>query len=140
MMNFNRFLLGMALTAFALPGCSNEEQLSGVADAGTQLVISVTDASTKMGGVISGATFPDPSSLALFLTKADGSLYDTDYSNIEYVSSNSGQTWTATPPILLTGTKANVYAYYPYNSSYLKSASNLNGNLNCSKELEHYAS
>ena len=23
---------------------------------------------------------------------------------------------------------------------YLKSASNLNGNLNCSKELEHYAS
>ena len=24
--------------------------------------------------------------------------------------------------------------------SYLKSASNLNGNLNCSKELEHYAS
>ena len=74
------------------------------------------------------------------MTKADGSLYDTDYSNIEYVSSNSGQTWTATPPILLTGTKANVYAYYPYNSSYLKSASNLNGNLNCSKELEHYAS
>ena len=40
----------MALTAFALPGCSHEEQLSGVADAGTQLVISVTDASTKMGG------------------------------------------------------------------------------------------
>ena len=28
------------------------------------------------------------------------------------------------------------YAYY----TNLKSASNLNGNLNCSKELEHYAS
>ena len=26
------------------------------------------------------------------------------------------------------------------NVYYLKSASNLNGNLNCSKELEHYAS
>ena len=26
------------------------------------------------------------------------------------------------------------------NLLYLKSASNLNGNLNCSKELEHYAS
>ena len=26
------------------------------------------------------------------------------------------------------------------NMYYLKSASNLNGNLNCSKELEHYAS
>ena len=29
------------------------------------------------------------------------------------------------------------FSYYFY---YLKSASNLNGNLNCSKELEHYAS
>ena len=30
------------------------------------------------------------------------------------------------------------YAFYLI--IYLKSASNLNGNLNCSKELEHYAS
>lgn len=68
--------------------------------------------------MILGATFPDGSSLGLFLTKEDGSsAYDTDYSNIEYVSSNSGQTWTATTPILLTGTKANVYAYYPYNDN-----------------------
>ena len=27
-----------------------------------------------------------------------------------------------------------------FNQDILKSASNLNGNLNCSKELEHYAS
>ena len=29
---------------------------------------------------------------------------------------------------------------YGFGKIYLKSASNLNGNLNCSKELEHYAS
>ena len=29
---------------------------------------------------------------------------------------------------------------YELNLNTLKSASNLNGNLNCSKELEHYAS
>ena len=29
---------------------------------------------------------------------------------------------------------------FPNNLYFLKSASNLNGNLNCSKELEHYAS
>ena len=105
----------MAVTAS--PGCSNEEQLGmeGVTDATTPLNISVSNTlETRMGGVILGATFPDGSSLGLFLTKEDGSsAYDTDYSNIEYVSSNSGQTWTATTPILLTGTKANVYAYYP---------------------------
>ena len=36
------------------------------------------------------------------------------------------------PPPVLNG-----YYYVTFN---LKSASNLNGNLNCSKELEHYAS
>ena len=30
--------------------------------------------------------------------------------------------------------------WYKKNVVHLKSASNLNGNLNCSKELEHYAS
>ena len=34
-----------------------------------------------------------------------------------------------------------IFAYYHAKIQfYLKSASNLNGNLNCSKELEHYAS
>ena len=33
-----------------------------------------------------------------------------------------------------------MYALLQRNSVTLKSASNLNGNLNCSKELEHYAS
>ena len=32
------------------------------------------------------------------------------------------------------------YKKMNYNENNLKSASNLNGNLNCSKELEHYAS
>ena len=33
-----------------------------------------------------------------------------------------------------------ITAYSRNNNVILKSASNLNGNLNCSKELEHYAS
>ena len=112
----------MALSVIALSGCSNEEQLtlSGTADAGTPLSISVTNSGlTKVGGVVSGSQFGNDVSLGLFLTKEDGSSpYDEPYNNIEYVSSNSGQTWTATTPILLTGTKAKVYAYYPYNSNY----------------------
>ena len=32
------------------------------------------------------------------------------------------------------------YSKFGHNEFILKSASNLNGNLNCSKELEHYAS
>lgn len=117
-------MLGMALSVIALSGCSNEEQLSldGTAEARTPLAISVSNAGlTKVGGVVSGSQFDDGASLGLFLTKEDGSsAYDTPYNNVKYTSSTSSgnQTWTATTPILLTGTKANVYAYYPYNSSY----------------------
>lgn len=124
MMKFNRFMMGVALMAVALSGCSNEEQLSldGTADARTPLAISVTNAGlTKAGGVVTGSQFGDGVSLGLFLTKEDGSSpYDEPYNNIKYTSSTSGgnQVWTASTPILLTGTKAKVYAYYPYNSTY----------------------
>ena len=124
-MNYlNKLVAGaIAMMAFTVsPGCSNEEQLSldGTADATTPLSIIVSNSlETKAGGVISGNQFGDGVSLGLFLTKEDGSSpYDEPYNNIQYTSSNSGQTWTATSPILLTGTKANVYAYYPYNSTY----------------------
>ena len=123
MMNLNRFFYGLIVfSALSVtPGCSNEEQLSldGTAEARTPLSISVTNAGlTKVGGVVSGSQFGNDVSLGLFLTKEDGSSpYDEPYNNIQYVSSNSGQTWTATSPILLTGTKANVYAYYPYSST-----------------------
>lgn len=120
-MKFNQCILGVALMAVALTGCSNEEQLtlSGTSEARTPLAISVTNSGlTKVGGVVSGSQFGNDVSLGLFLTKEDGSSpYDEPYNNIEYVSSNSGQTWTASTPILLTGTKAKVYAYYPYSSS-----------------------
>ena len=124
MKNLNQCILGVALSFFALTGCSNEEQLTldGTSDAKTPLNISVPIAGlTKVGGVVSGSQFGDGASLGLFLTKtANDAAYDTDYSNIQYTSSTSGgnQVWTASSPILLTGTKANVYAYYPYNSNY----------------------
>ena len=125
MKNLNCFIYGLIVYSvfFGLSGCSNEEQLSldGTADATTLLNISVSNAGlTKVGGVVSGSQFDDGASLGLFLTKEDGSAYDTPYNNIQYTSSTSGgnQVWTASTPILLTGTKANVYAYYPYDANY----------------------
>ena len=53
MKNLNCFMMGMALMAVALSGCSNEEQLSldGTADATTPLSISVSNSlETKVGG------------------------------------------------------------------------------------------
>lgn len=56
MKNLNCFMMGVALSVIALTGCSNEEQLSGTADARTPLAISVTNAGlTKVGGVVSGS-------------------------------------------------------------------------------------
>ena len=98
MKNLNCFIYGLIVfsASFGLSGCSNEEKLSldGTAEARTPLAISVTNAGlTKVGGVVSGNKFTDPSSLGLFLTKEDGnSPYDEPYNNIQYTSSNSGQT------------------------------------------------
>ena len=39
--------------------------------------------------------------------------------------------------LCLASDYGSIFCFY---LNYLKSASNLNGNLNCSKELEHYAS
>ena len=53
MKNLNQCILGVALSFFALTGCSNEEQLTldGTSDAKTPLNISVTNAGlTKVGG------------------------------------------------------------------------------------------
>ena len=127
MMNLNRFMIGVALMGIALTGCYDQEQLSldATADATTPLSISVTNADmTKAGGAVSGSQFGDGASLALFLT-ARSSLralpssetpYDPPYDNIQYTLSTSGgnQVWTASSPILLPATMANVYAYYPY--------------------------
>ena len=126
MKNLNCFIYCLIVysASFGLSGCSNEEKLSldGTAEARTPLSISVSNfLETKVGGVVSGSQFGDGASLGLFLTKtANDAAYDTDYSNIQYTSSTSGgnQVWTASSPILLTGTKANVYAYYPYNANY----------------------
>ena len=107
MKNLNCFIYGLIVfsASFGLSGCSNEEKLSldGTAEARTPLAISVTNAGlTKVGGVVSGSQFGDGASLGLFLTKEDGSSpYDEPYNNIQYTSSNSGQTWTASSPILL---------------------------------------
>ena len=124
MKNLNCFIYCLIVysASFGLSGCSNEEKLSldGTAEARTPLSISVSNSlETKVGGVVSGSQFGDGTSLGLFLTKEDGSSpYDEPYNNIQYTSSNSGQTWTATTPILLTGTKAKVYASYPYDPNH----------------------
>ena len=127
-MNFYNklFLCAIAIIAVSVStGCSSEEQLGmySIEDVTTPLSINVSNTfETGMDGVITKSQFSDGSSLGLFLTMEDGnSAYDTPYNNIKYISSTSGgnQVWTATPnPILLTGTKANVYAYYPYDANY----------------------
>ena len=52
-MKFNQCILGVALMAVALTGCSNEERLSSMEDARTPLSISVTNAGlTKVGETV----------------------------------------------------------------------------------------
>lgn len=108
-------------TIFFASACSNKEQeiVNGVMDAKMPIEITVSNSVvTRHGGLINDVILPDQSAVGISLTKSDDSPYDTDYTNVQYKATNSGsdQTWNASTPILLSDTKAKVYAYYPYNS------------------------
>ena len=67
-------------------------------------------------GLIS--TFPSGSSLGLFITpNTPGNYYDTRDNSANVKATYQSSAWSLAPPVLLTGTNAYVYAYYPYNAS-----------------------
>lgn len=107
-----------ALLCFGLAGCDDDyaDQVSATSN---QLQVSVTTSLTKSTGVIRGNYLPDGATLGVSLRpSAGGTLYDNmDYTNCLYTASGTGasQTWGAETgkPILLSGTEATAYAYFP---------------------------
>lgn len=112
----------------AFTACSNEDEIPQVAQAnGSELVVKsvgVAEVSTKAG--IRARKFSGNEQIGLFIyTGAKGTMtgdYNTASSstiptvNVPYSHNTSGDTWSATQPIILSSTSGVVYGYYPYNS------------------------
>lgn len=123
-----RFHLGVILLFSILASaCTNELESTDYGafwGGGTSpLVISVKDEPiSKATGRLSGTSFTDGSNLGVFLTTMDGTPYDNlSYENIKYTAEGEGdgQVWNFDPltPVMLSGTKGKVYAYYPRQTS-----------------------
>ena len=102
--------------------CSEEVEIPGIqgeAEGNATLKISVSEEPlTKVTGQQSGTSFPAGSELGVFVTEESGSSYEGKYyDNIKFTSTETGaeQTWAydEATPVVLSSTKAKVYAYYP---------------------------
>lgn len=77
---------------------------------------------TKSTGQIFGSSLSSGSELGVFVTSEEGTLYNNkEYNNLKFVSVGTGvdQAWSYDEhnPILLNGTNAKIYAYYPRQST-----------------------
>ena len=118
------FFLGAA--SLLLASCSSELDMpvnQVLGEGKTPLMISVAEQPfTKATGQKTGTSLPSGSEIGVFVTAEDGSPYDgNSYNNIKFTSTGTGaqQSWAYDPstPVMLSATKAKVYAYYPRQAS-----------------------
>lgn len=112
----------LSLSSAAFISCSSEDDLK-VATEYVPLDIAAVSAAgnTQTRAAIDAEAFPvaDAASIGLFVTKEDGSAYNSQasgYSNVAYNKAAGATTWLCTSPILLSSTQGRLYGYYPYSA------------------------
>lgn len=109
------------LTAICLAAsCSDQEPVPGPDtqdDGMQQLSLSVIAAADVSKSLITGTTLNSAAEIGVSVEGAQGGAYDGDtYSNIRFTAEGNGnsQSWIPDQDIMLSASKANLYAYYPY--------------------------
>ena len=108
-------LLG-ACTIFT--ACTNEDDGNLATDDTQALGVKVIVNPTSRT-MVTGTSLPDGHSIGVNVTMPDGANYDNKaegYLNMKYTATGNmpGQTWEATPAIMLSGTQGVACAYYPW--------------------------
>ena len=107
-------LLG-ACSVFA--ACTNDNDNLATDDTqalGVKVIVNPTSRT-----MVTGTSLPDGHSIGVNVTMPDGANYDNKdegYLNMKYTATGNmpGQTWEATPAIMLSGTQGVACAYYPW--------------------------
>lgn len=107
-------------------GCSDLAQDIGISDpVPLQLTVSTSDG-TDSKALIMDNFLSSGSQIGVYIRDSSGESYDGfDYNNIRYTASGSGwqQYWNGDRDIMLSGTKADLYAYYPYSANVTSASS-----------------
>lgn len=114
-------LIYLAALMTAVSCSIREDRPAGTIDDSdaASLELSVTMSQTQTKGLMTGTTFPDGSEIGIALCEENGKPYDNlPYSNVRFCAEGTGnsQQWTPETDVMLSTTKASLYAYYPYSS------------------------
>lgn len=110
-----KYFIAIAVAAVSLASCSEKvEPVNGTDEAKYVPVeiASVEIPATK--AVVSGTEFSEGSSIGTFLCAQNSTTaYSSGSTNVKY-SKGSDNNWTSTTPLMVSATKGDLYAYYPY--------------------------
>lgn len=114
-------LIYLAALMTAVSCSIREDRPAGTIDDSdaASLELSVTMSQTQTKGLMTGTTFSDGSEIGIALCEENGKPYDNlPYSNVRFCAEGTGssQQWTPETDVMLSTTKASLYAYYPYSS------------------------
>ena len=114
-------LIYLAALMTAVSCSIREDRPAGTIDDSdaASLELSVTMSQTQTKGLMTGTTFPDGSEIGIALFEENSKPYDNlPYSNVRFCAEGTGssQQWTPETDVMLSTTKASLYAYYPYSS------------------------
>ncbi len=114
------FMLGLSALC-CMTSCSPENDSMEPSSQSLPLSLSVQTGLHESRALIETDYLPNASEIGVTVTNTSGGNYDglTTYRNIKFTASGSdaSQTWTGASSILLSSTKGNIYAYYPYSSA-----------------------
>lgn len=83
----------------------------------SSLELTVTMSQTQTKGLVTGTAYPDGSEIGIALYNENGQIYENlPYSNVRFSAEGAGnsQLWTPETDVMLSVSKASLYAYYPY--------------------------
>lgn len=115
-----KWLLLAISTAIAAVSCSGPDIEDTGSDSSSPLTLSVRTGLPESKSIITGTSLGSGEEIGVFLTDETGEGYDgMSYSNIRFSSSgtSSSQSWNADSEIMLSASKASLYAYYPYSDN-----------------------
>lgn len=117
MKRFTKTVALIAASAAAASCSVHEETLNETKRDNVPLTLSVAASMSTSRSLITSEILPDGSHIGITLEEENNALYDgISYSNTRFTAErlSDRQIWNSSEPVMLSASKASLYAYFPY--------------------------
>lgn len=114
---FSAVLMSVLALGVSMTGCSNDDELDAPVVKGSKLIVEASLENTDNGTKAPISVWENGNAMGLFV-KSSG-LAGDDYGEVvgQVKATYNSNAWTLAPEVSLTGTPANVFAYYPHSTT-----------------------